>query len=68
MNDDWIAQTRSDLLAHRRAQAGWGYRPGGAIYVEPTVLAALALLASGPAAGPAAPAVSGAAAWLAELL
>jgi hypothetical protein len=44
---DWKQQARQQLLKLRGRTRAWGYRPDGAPGVEPTVLACLALLASG---------------------
>jgi hypothetical protein len=48
MNETWITDLRHELLMLRQPGPGWGNRPGGAGYVEPTALAALALAASMP--------------------
>jgi hypothetical protein len=67
MSGTWIESARETLL-HRRGHAvGWGYRPGAAPCVEPTVLACLGLLASDRdgGAGHVAAEVRDAADWLA---
>jgi hypothetical protein len=46
MNKGWISELRHELLRLRQPGPGWGNRPGGTGYVEPTALAALALVAS----------------------
>jgi len=46
MNDSWINDLCRELLRLRDPGRGWGNRPGGSGYVEPTALAALALAAS----------------------
>ncbi len=46
MEDSWITDRQGELLRLRDPGPGWGNRPGGAGYVEPTALAALALCAS----------------------
>jgi hypothetical protein len=46
MNDPWINELHGELLRLRDPGPGWGNRPGGSGYVEPTALAALALVAS----------------------
>jgi hypothetical protein len=46
MREPWIKLARSALGALRVEGVGWGYRAGSAPMVEPTVLAALALLAT----------------------
>jgi hypothetical protein len=46
VNAAWTQLARQMLLRQRAGNAGWGYRPGGDAFVEPTVLAGLALLAS----------------------
>ena len=43
---EWILAAREQLLRARDQAAGWGYRPGTEPFVEPTVLACLALLAT----------------------
>jgi hypothetical protein len=75
---DWRVGARRELLRLRGTgrAAAWGYRKGGAPAVEPTSLAALALIATRDVAGsdpdpdpgldPEA-AVAGAAAWVASL-
>lgn len=47
MAADWVRRVRESLLTWRGADAGWGYRPESPPCVEPTVMAALALLADG---------------------
>lgn len=44
--NDWIEQARARLRSTDRSPAGWGYHRGAKIAVEPTVLAALGLLAT----------------------
>jgi hypothetical protein len=68
MSGTWIESARETLLRGRGRAPGWGYRPGAAPCVEPTVLACLGLLASGPdgRAGDAAAEVRGSADWLAD--
>ncbi|HEY2253434.1 MAG TPA: hypothetical protein VGH74_20310, partial [Planctomycetaceae bacterium] len=46
MNDIWTIDLHRELLRLREPGPGWGNRPGGSGYVEPTALAALALAAS----------------------
>jgi hypothetical protein len=46
MNSAWTNDLHDELLRLRQPGPGWGNRPGGAGYVEPTALAALALIAS----------------------
>ncbi|MGE5192670.1 MAG: hypothetical protein ACM3U2_09220 [Deltaproteobacteria bacterium] len=69
MNDSWIIQLHQELLRLRGNGPGWGNRPGGAPYVEPTALASLALAASDPHTGAerSRAAVRAAAEWLASL-
>ena len=43
---DWIDQAREELQAMRRPRGNWGYKVGGTPAVEPSVLAALALMAT----------------------
>jgi hypothetical protein len=50
--DDWIDRARRELLGLRSIRGGWGYRLDSEPCVEPTALAALALLATSPG-GPA---------------
>lgn len=45
MNDSLINQLRNELLEARRSGPAWGNRPDGPPYVEPTILAMLALAA-----------------------
>jgi len=45
VSTNWIADAVAELLRLRLAPAGWSYRPTGDLAVEPTALAALALLA-----------------------
>ncbi|MDX1501790.1 MAG: hypothetical protein R3325_05460 [Thermoanaerobaculia bacterium] len=47
----WTEEVRRRLVAARRPGEGWGYRAGGESAVEPSVLAALALLASAEPTG-----------------
>jgi hypothetical protein len=62
----WIDSARDDLMGQQAGEHGWGYRPGCEPFVEPTALAALALLASAP--DPRADrVVRRAADWLAEI-
>lgn len=49
MQDAWESLAREELIRLRVRGDGWGYRPGTEPYVEPTVLASLALLADPPA-------------------
>ena len=65
----WIDSARNALLERRSQGQGWGYRPDGEPFVEPTALAGLALLASAPSDVCAADdrRVRDAAAWLAEI-
>ncbi|MBI1371927.1 MAG: hypothetical protein GC159_04090 [Phycisphaera sp.] len=51
MSSSWISQARAQLIRLRGPAPGWSYRPAGDVYVEPTVLAALALRASEPESG-----------------
>ncbi len=69
MNISWITRLHDDLIRLRRDARGWGNRPGGKPYVEPTALAALSLAASEPAtnASRSRDAVAQSADWLAEL-
>jgi hypothetical protein len=69
MNNSWIKRLHDELLRLRGDGPGWGNRPGGMLYVEPTALAALALAASCLPAGMEAsrPAARAAAEWLAGL-
>jgi hypothetical protein len=69
MNDSWITEVHQELLQLRERGPGWGNRPGGTPYVEPTALAALALAASVPAANAehSRNAVAEAADWLSRL-
>jgi hypothetical protein len=46
--DTWIDRARRELLSLRATAGGWGYRSGSEPCVEPSALAALALLASTP--------------------
>ena len=66
---DWEAQAAEQLLRHRAGAAGWGYQPGGAQCVEPTVLASLGLLAwaHGSQADRLRAAAKGAADWLSRI-
>ncbi|WP_406696382.1 prenyltransferase/squalene oxidase repeat-containing protein [Singulisphaera sp. Ch08] len=43
---EWIGAARRELLAFRATSAGWGYRNGSRLSVEPTALAGLALVTS----------------------
>lgn len=66
MPKPWTNEAKDRLLLLRAPSGGWGYRPGGGLAVEPTALAALALLASGaPASDPTSQSAARAAAdWL----
>jgi hypothetical protein len=44
MDADWIEPAREHLVRLRGDGPGWGYAPGSESYVEPSVLASLALL------------------------
>jgi hypothetical protein len=44
---DWTDQARFDLKSLRNDQGNWGYKKGGTAGVEPSVLSALGLVASG---------------------
>lgn len=46
MHNSWIIELQHELLHLRLPGPGWGNRLGGSGYVEPTALAALALVAS----------------------
>jgi hypothetical protein len=46
VSESWIEPARRTLLERRVNRAGWGYREHGDVFVEPTVLASLALLAT----------------------
>ncbi len=46
MSGEWIPAARERLLSLRVSGAGWGYREGAAVSVEPSVLATLGLLSS----------------------
>jgi hypothetical protein len=65
----WVSRSRDLLLSWRGERPGWGYRAGSEPCVEPTVLAALALLATAESepCETCAPAISAAATWLASL-
>ncbi len=73
MREIWADRARRELLSRRVLECSWGYRDGGSPAVEPTVLAGLALLASGegpgssPSGSPASSVSREAAAWLAGL-
>jgi hypothetical protein len=69
MNNSWIDQRHHELLGLRGPGPGWGNRPGGSPYIEPTALAALALAGSDPDsnADKSRDALRDAAAWLAGL-
>jgi hypothetical protein len=67
MNDAWIGEAREKLRALRGNEPGWGYRPQGVPYVEPTVLASLALLATRSDEGSLPDEVADAANWLARI-
>lgn len=66
MNGDWIDGLARELLQLRRPGSGWGNRPDGPPYVEPTALAALALAAAtkSPHAGDSSSAMTQTADWL----
>lgn len=66
MSQPWIEPARRTLFQRRVNRAGWGYRDGGDVFVEPTVLASLALLATGDDRQPGSPARE-AADWLARI-
>ncbi|MBI3860501.1 MAG: hypothetical protein HY290_01250 [Planctomycetia bacterium] len=69
MNGAWIDGLHRELLRLRTPGPAWGNRSGGASYVEPTALAALALAASTPTtdADASRRAVASAADWLKDL-
>src|SRR5579864_3634288 len=71
MQDSWITRRHQELLSVRQPGPGWGNRPGGQPYVEPTALAALALAASDPqpedAAQRSRAAIATAARWLVDM-
>jgi hypothetical protein len=69
MNTSWINSLHDELLSLRGDGPGWGNRPGGSPYVEPTALAALALAGSGSQSGmhKSRAAVHAAADWLARV-
>ena len=69
MNSSWINRLHHELLDLRGSAPGWGNRPGGMPYVEPTALAALALAGSDPQSGmdKSRAAVRAAAEWLTGL-
>jgi len=46
VSEPWIEPARRTLLERRAKRGGWGYRQHGEAFVEPTVLASLALLAT----------------------
>jgi hypothetical protein len=46
LGDSWKERARRELLDRRDRSGTWGYRAGGVPGVEPTVLSALALIAS----------------------
>jgi hypothetical protein len=66
---DWIGSARNRLMELRRDSVGWGYRPVSAPYVEPTVLAGLALAATSenPQSALASKNFQATGDWLAEL-
>jgi hypothetical protein len=47
MADCWIDQARFQLQSLRAREGNWGYKRGGKLGVEPSVLSALGLVASG---------------------
>jgi hypothetical protein len=63
---EWIVQARA-RVAKARGQLGWGYRPGAELAVEPTAIAALALLATDEQAASSRTTVAAAGAALARL-
>jgi hypothetical protein len=60
---DWKSPARSYLLSLRAENSAWGYKPISAPYVEPTVLTALALVATDPE-----PAAAVTSPWMSEVL
>lgn len=66
MTQPWIEDARRLLIDRHHARSGWGYSPESAAYVEPTALAAMALLALGLDQSSTAAARS-AARWLAKI-
>lgn len=62
MPGDWPEHASRELAGLARPAGAWAYRRGGSPSVEPTALAALALLARTPENPP--PAAAAAAAWL----
>ena len=44
---DWTDEARSRLQSLRSGQGNWGYKQGGRVGVEPSVLSSLGLIASG---------------------
>ena len=69
MNDPLVKRLRSELLNLRRPGPVWGNRPDAPSYVEPTILAMLALAASSsnPHDSETRRVLTDAAGWLAEL-
>lgn len=67
MADIWIDEARTQLHKLRDNRPGWGYKRQGHIFVEPTVIASLALLAQASATVDDWEAAKSAAAWLAEI-
>jgi hypothetical protein len=47
LSHHWTREARSDLLALRSPLGNWGYKKGATAFVEPSLLSALGLLASG---------------------
>jgi hypothetical protein len=45
---DWVEHGRQYLFSFGHADRGWGYQPGAALSVEPTVLSCLAIAATDP--------------------
>jgi hypothetical protein len=66
-SDDRTQAARRELLGLLGRDGGWGYRRGAGPCAEPTALAGLALLSTGPTAGPAFSPLRGAADWLASV-
>ena len=65
-SDDLVTRGRGFLLAAQRADGGWGYRPGGMAFVEPTALSLVALLRTGLGLAGAEGAVGRGVSWLLE--
>lgn len=66
-NAHWTTDAIEQLLAHRGNSPGWGYRPQGDSFVEPTVLACLGLLAQEDSSPAVQSLVHDSAAWIAEI-